>query len=100
MGNGDRFQKGAKMPTCFEIRRLRHGYEWRDMFENQRGYRYAVDVLKIPPPCIEMIRCDPDAGTLEIRLKKDHLGHGSPWFFRLLQTHSYVRTETDRMMIY
>jgi hypothetical protein len=88
------------MPTCFEIRRLKNGYEWHDMFENQRGYRYAVDVLKIPSPYIEMIRCDPDARALEIRIREDARRNRDDWFFRLLQTHSYIHTERDRVAFY
>lgn len=88
------------MPTYFEIRKLKQGYDWQEMFEKQQGYRYAVDVLKIPPPCIAMIRCDPDACALEIRLTEQASHTRDPWFFRLLQAHSYFRTETGRMTFY
>jgi hypothetical protein len=89
------------MPGYFEIKNLKNGYKWHDMFANQRGYNYAVDVLRIPSEDIEAIICDPDNRRLGIFIKEDaRLNGGDNWFYRLVQTHMYIRTEPDLVTLY
>lgn len=83
------------MATYFEIKKLQPGYRWNEMFFQQQGMLYAVNVLNIPLTSIKKVKCDLDTHTLGIWLEENAHLDQSDWFLQMVRTHSHVHTEPD-----
>ena len=88
------------MPTYFEFKQLKEGFEWKDFLSEEQGYRYTREILHIPRECIACVRCYPSEACLGGLVNKDRHLIRRDWFHRLVSTHSYCRTDYNLMVFF
>lgn len=88
------------MPTYFEFKRLDDGYHWNELSSHNAASAYAKQVLNIPEECLKFAKCYPQESCLGIMVEEDRHLIRRKWFHRLVQTHTYRRTDLNLMVFY